>query len=351
MKNKMFVVCLLGIVMGFSNINAATTPAKEIVKVEDREYRSSVRIYVNNELLNVQSCPVYISKNRRVIRGIAQNAELSDICVPAKWLAESFGGTVTWDKNTKKSYIVYNNSSYELTNPTIRNNTTIITMDEFAKAFNLDISIDHSSNSVDIFTKGTFIQHPLKVPVKSVNEFGNIFKGRYNNQEDTSYLGHIDKVIIASRSDLPINIGNWVIHDVYLNNAISFPNILVNKKSQIHKYTEYKKGSTLTVRTENSKEGDYYGPDIYFAASDGINRYRNQILYVTKYGDTLAGKVDEKDITTALYPVISAGDQELFNSQYRGKDYLNFKITDMKYIVIKGQDVLLAIPTSEILKK
>lgn len=352
MKNKIFILGVLTVAIGFSNINATPIQQKEIVKVEDRKYKSHTRIYVNNELLDIQNSPVYIYTKRHIIQGIGYPQELSDVCVPAKWLSELFGATVTWDKNTKKSYIVNNNNYYEIKNPTTINNTTVITMDEFAAALDLDISYDHSSNSVDIFTKESFSQKPSKLAVRNIDEFKNIFKGRYNNKQNEPYIEYIDKVIIANRSDLPINIGSFVIHDVYLNNAISFPSIYVNKKSEIYKYMDYKAGSTLTVKSEASREMDYYGPStINFASSDGINRYRNQILNVTKYGDVLAGKVDEKGITTALYPVKSFTDQILFDSQYKGNDYLNFEITNMKYIVFEGQDVLLAIPISDILKK
>lgn len=314
-------------------------------KLNERGYMSATRLYINGEQVKFQDVETCIYNRYRIIQSIVYPSELEDIYVPLKAVAACLGASVGWDNVAKKPYIVDNGKKINLDKIRMDNNVSTIDLQSLKQALNLDITYDNSSNTADIITDRSVVKPRVKVAEQDIEKFGNQFIDKHVTKEDRYF--YKDKVIIAKRSDFPINLGDEVIYDIRINGNISFPAVYSNKKSVIHKYHTYKKGETITLKVKQWRPS-YFTETIYLSDEKGINRYRNQLLYLTAKGDTILGKLDQNDISTGIYAVVCSSDQRIFNDRYEGNDYLNFDITDMDYLIIRGQDALLAVPISEL---
>lgn len=313
-----------------------------LVYAQPQYFLTAPKLYMNGQEVDMQN----VTSSPYVKNFYYCNKTTKDVYVPLKLVCRCIGAKVEFNNTKKVPTIILNDKTIDIENYEIDNGNVMVQLEFLGKALNVEVKYDDYITEIN--GDFTFIPNKPKVPVKNISEFGNTFIGHYNNQNNIEF--YQDKVVIAKRSDLPINLGDIVIYDIYENKkSIIFPLVFSSKHDKIYKNETFPAKSTFTVVSKPPARDNWQWstPIVYLSCKDGLNRSRRGTDFVTNVGDVEALKRDKNGIITSLHNVISHGDPGGLETN----EYKSFTLNKVNYFVIEGQNALLAIPCSEVIKK
>jgi hypothetical protein len=307
-----------------------------------RPYPMVPKMYINDEQVNIQNV-----NNFPYIKNYPNDdATPEEVYVPLKVVCESVGAKLIKSIETGRLEVEHNGKTTEVVISEMENGVTLVPLTFIGQALGVDVAFE--SNEIHIRGSVSYKSIGQKLPIENSMKYGSSFEGRWNNEEEYGSR-YKKKVIVASKKDLPINIGHLIIYDVYINNQMTVPGVYAEQKAKIYKSYTFKPKETFTVKMKEHTNvgGD---PSVYLSCQDGLNRVRGPIRYYEKQKEILLQQKDSNGIITAFYPIIDSGDQFAYRRSGEGKEFEEFTLDDIQYFVFSGDEVLLAIPKSEILR-
>ena len=277
---------------------------------------------------------VYLNGNKLVLDK-APFVENNRTYLPLRAVSENLGASVAWENQTKTITISKNNqvivlrigSTVATVNnkavtldvaPKIKDNTTYVPvrfvadclgvpLDYYAQSGIVSLITD-TNNAAQIKQQVSQIKEVITavedLPSTPVSKFGNAFTGLGAKK---LFGGYIDEVTIITKADLPIQVGDLTLYDIYFN-----------------------ADKTLSLKT---KKPHNLSPKLRLSDSLGLVRYRDKDSSTT----------NTSGITTSIYTETSNTDWELDGMAYR-----KYTLDKVNYFVIKENDTLVAISRTEV---
>ena len=239
--------------------------------------------------------------------------------VPIRFISEELGAKVDWDEKTKTVSIEQGEKNIEMklgssqitldgqtkqmdTAPISKQNRTFVPLRFVSEGLGVNVDWLKEVSTVQISTgKEIKVTHIDNLKAEPISKYGNAFvRDGYK------------EVVIANLSQLPINDGEYTIHDISVSED----------------------GNQVYVTQTPNKDTWTY-TNLYFSDSIGCKRARNPMKYTKKNG-----------VVISEYDVVGLSDYV-----FEGDNFEKYKLDKVNYFVFEGKDKLLAIPKSEVLKK
>lgn len=289
MKKKLgFLV--LGIVMAATPLQAKT----------------NVMVTVDNRIMTFPDAQPFMDSNNRTL-------------VPIRFISEELGAKVNWDEKTKTVSIEQDEKNIEMklgssqikldgqtkqmdTAPISKQNRTFVPLRFVSEGLGVNVDWLKEVSTVQISTgKEIEVTHIDDLKAEPISKYGNAFvRDGYS------------EVVIAKASQLPIDNGKYTIYDISIS----------DDKKQIYV-------------TQTPKKETWTYTNVYFSDSTGCKRARNPMKFTKK-----------NSVVTSEYDVIGLSDYI-----FEGDNFEKYSLDKINYFVFQGEDKLLAIPKSEVLKK
>lgn len=265
---------------------------------------SNIMVKIDNKNVAFTDAKPYIANNRTL--------------VPIRFVSEELGAKVQWDNKSKVVTINLDNTEVQMqigsknvkingvskamdTTPEYKNNRVFVPLRYISEGLKVGVEWLPKVSTVEIYSgaaqEEAMEQDELKVEKASKYKL-------------TGTISDYTDVNIVSKADFPIDLGNHIIYDVYIDNGSIFV---------VDKPAKEKWGAIELLIGDNT----------------GLNRGRRAVNSFK----------NSKGIITAQYDITSLSDYQI-----DGEKYNKFSVNEIKYLAFRGDGALLAIPVSEVRK-
>lgn len=268
--------------------------------------KENIMITVDNQIVKFPDAQPFMDSSNRTL-------------VPIRFVSEELGAKVDWNEKTKTVSINQKDKVVEMqigsktikvdgetkqmdTAPISKQNRTFVPLRFVSEGLGVNVDWLKEVSTVQISTgKEIKVTHIDNLKAEPISKYGNAFvRDGYK------------EVVIANLSQLPINDGEYTIHDISVSED----------------------GNQVYVTQTPNKDTWTY-TNLYFSDSIGCKRARNPMKYTKKNG-----------VVISEYDVVGLSDYV-----FEGDNFEKYKLDKVNYFVFEGKDKLLAIPKSEVLKK